>query len=364
MMKTIQVQLQERSYPIYIGSNLLSLQHFLQESIPAKQILIISDNHVAPHYLRYLKDALATRECHSVILPSGEKEKSFDNLKYIWDQLIEYRFKRDAFIIALGGGVIGDLAGFAAACYQRGIHFIQIPTTLLAQVDSSVGGKTAINHPNAKNMIGAFHQPSAVIIDIETLQTLDQRQYRSGLAEVIKYGLIANQDFYQWLQQHVDALIARDKQSLMFAIEQSCKIKASIVSEDEKEQSNKRVLLNFGHSFAHAIETLSGYDDSWLHGEAVACGMVLAMKLSCELGLVAKQDVIEFMQFLQSLALPVALPRHYSIQKFLDTMLLDKKNFSQDLRLVLLQKIGSAVVQDKVPIALVRSLLQQQSLQE
>lgn len=364
MMKTVHVNLAKRSYPIYIGDALLQQKKFLQECISAQQLLIICDNHVAPHYLSYFKNAFSDRDCQSVILSMGEQEKSFENLLYIWEQLIQHRFKRNALIIALGGGVVGDISGFAAACYQRGIDFIQIPTTLLSQVDSSVGGKTAINHHRAKNMIGAFHQPKSVIIDVDTLSTLDQRHYLAGLAEAIKYGLIADKDFYHWLQQHQDAFLKKDKTYLIEAIERCCTIKAAIVSRDEKEQGNERVLLNFGHTFAHAIETLSNYDGSWLHGEAVACGMVLAMKLSHQLGFISEQEVIAFEQFLTAIHLPTKLSTQFSCQQFLDTMQLDKKNLSDGLRLVLLQHIGHAMITDTVPVALVHSLLQQQMLRE
>jgi len=274
MMKTLQVALADRSYPIYIGRDLLSQAALLTQHINSHEVLVVTNETVAPLYLQRVLALLKDYRCESVVLPDGEQFKTLDVLNQVFDQLLTVHFSRQVTLIALGGGVIGDMTGFAAACYQRGVPFIQIPTTLLSQVDSSVGGKTAVNHALGKNMIGAFYQPQCVIADTDTLNTLDDRQLSSGLAEVIKYGLINDLGFFEWLEQNMSALRAREPAILAEAIERSCLDKANIVASDELEHG-VRALLNLGHTFGHAIETGMGYGN-WFHGEALACGMMMA----------------------------------------------------------------------------------------
>jgi len=285
---------------------------------------------------------LADFSVKSVILPDGEEYKTLDTLNSIFTALLENRFNRGCTLIALGGGVIGDITGFAAASYQRGVAFVQIPTTLLAQVDSSVGGKTGVNHPLGKNMIGAFHQPNCVLIDTDTLDTLDDRQLAAGLAEVIKYGLIRDSGFFSWLEQNMTALKARDKQALAYAIERSCALKAAIVAADERE-SGQRALLNLGHTFGHAIETGTGYGN-WLHGEAVAAGMVMAADLSARHGWLSGDAVQRTAALLRQAGLPTSPPAEMDADRFMDLMAVDKKVVDGGLRLVLLQEIGDALV--------------------
>jgi 3-dehydroquinate synthase len=288
-MKTLTVDLGERSYPIHIGQHLLADPALLAPHIHGRQVMVVSNETVAPLYLDRLLSLLADFDVTTTILPDGEQYKNLDTLNIIYTALLEHRMNRGCTLIALGGGVIGDITGFAAASYQRGVAFLQVPTTLLAQVDSSVGGKTGVNHALGKNMIGAFHQPGCVLIDTDTLDTLDDRQLAAGLAEVIKYGLIQDAGFFAWLEQNMSALKSRDKQALAWAIERSCAIKAEIVAADERE-SGKRALLNLGHTFGHAIETGTGYGN-WLHGEAVAAGMVMAADLSARHGWLSQADV-------------------------------------------------------------------------
>jgi len=287
----VDIALGSRSYPIMIGPGLLEDQGLLASHVTARSLLIVTNETVGPLYLARLQGALSDRRLASISLPDGEQHKTLDSFARIIDALIANRMNRDAAVVALGGGVVGDMAGFAAACYQRGIDYIQVPTTLLAQVDSSVGGKTGVNHPAAKNMIGAFHQPRCVIADTTTLQTLPAREYRAGIAEIIKYGLIYDRAFLDWLEAHCERLAARDDAAVMHAVRRSCEIKAAVVSADEREQG-LRAILNLGHTFGHAIETASGYG-TWLHGEAVAAGMGVAAdkaaraRLDCRLGLPA-----------------------------------------------------------------------------
>ena len=283
MRKTLQVTLAERSYPIVIGERLLADAELLRQHVPAQQVLLVSNTTVAPLYAAAVQSAFAGRQLVEVIMPDGEQHKNLATASRVWDVLMANRFGRDAMIVALGGGVVGDLAGFAAACYQRGIDFVQIPTTLLADVDSSVGGKTAVNHPGGKNMIGAFHQPRAVIADVSLLGTLPEREYRAGLAEVIKYGLICAPDFFDWLEAEMPRLRARDAAALTEAVHRSCALKADFVIRDERETGD-RALLNFGHTFGHAIEAATSYTE-WLHGEAVGTGMSIAADLSHPLAL-------------------------------------------------------------------------------
>ncbi|HUT41112.1 MAG TPA: 3-dehydroquinate synthase [Gammaproteobacteria bacterium] len=341
-MQTLTVDLGERSYPIHIGQGLLADNALLTPHIRGRQVLVVSNETVAPLYLEPVLGMLADHEVSTVILPDGEQYKNLETLNTIYTALLQHRLNRGCTLVALGGGVVGDITGFAAASYQRGVAFVQIPTTLLAQVDSSVGGKTGVNHPLGKNMIGAFHQPRCVLIDTDTLDTLDDRQFAAGLAEVIKYGLIHDADFFTWLEQNIGALKARDKQALAHAIERSCAIKAEIVAADERE-SGKRALLNLGHTFGHAIETGTGYGN-WLHGEAVAAGMVMAADLSARHGWLAQTDVERTAALLRQANLPVAPPPEMGEQQFLDLMAVDKKAVDSGLRLVLLKAIGTAVL--------------------
>jgi 3-dehydroquinate synthase len=302
----------------------------------------VSNTTVAPLYLDAVSGMLAGFHLKSVILPDGEEYKTLDTLNTIFTALLENRFNRGCTLVALGGGVVGDITGFAAASYQRGVAFVQIPTTLLAQVDSSVGGKTGVNHPLGKNMIGAFHQPSCVLIDTDTLDTLDDRQLAAGLAEVIKYGLIKDSDFFGWLEQNMPALRARDKQALAYAIERSCALKAAIVAADERE-SGQRALLNLGHTFGHAIETGTGYGN-WLHGEAVAAGMLMAADLSARHGWLSADSVERTRTLLRQAGLPTSPPAEMDAGRFMELMAVDKKVVDGGLRLVLLKDIGNALV--------------------
>ncbi len=337
----VRIELGERSYSIIIGSQLLGDAALLDEYIAARDVLVVTNETIAPLYLDKLKASLGSRRISAAVLPDGEKYKTLASLESIFDALIERRFNRDAAVIALGGGVVGDMTGFAAACYQRGIDYIQVPTTLLAQVDSSVGGKTAVNHPQGKNMIGAFHQPRAVIADIDTLRTLPPREFSAGLAEVVKYGLIYDEEFLSWLEAHVDALNAREPEATMWAVRRSCEVKAAVVGADEREQG-LRAILNLGHTFGHAIETATGYTE-WLHGEAVSVGMVMATDLSRRLGWVSAADLERTRALLARFKLPVEAPR-IGAQHGLQLMGMDKKVLKGQLRLVLLKRLGAAVV--------------------
>jgi 3-dehydroquinate synthase len=345
-MKTLEVSLGDRSYPIYIGAGLLASDH-VGRHVRAGQAMVVSNETVAPLYLETLRNALDVRQLDEVILPDGEQYKDLATLERVFDALMAKRHSRTTTVIALGGGVIGDMAGFAAACYQRGVAFIQVPTTLLAQVDSSVGGKTAVNHPRGKNMIGAFWQPQAVIIDTDVLATLPPREYAAGVAEVIKYGLINDAPFFQWLADNIDALMAREPGVLAEAIERSCRDKAAVVAADETEQGS-RALLNLGHTFGHAIETSQGYG-SWLHGEAVACGMVMAADFSVRLGWMPQADADRARTLLQAAGLPVTPPDVMTAGEFLRHMAVDKKVLDGQLRLVLMKGIGEALVSADFP---------------
>jgi len=340
-MNVLNVDLGERSYPIMIGCSLHSSTSSLAPYIKGDQVLVISNETVAPLYLEKLLANIDVRVLDSLVLPDGEQYKTMDTLNTIFDALLEHRHDRSTTLIALGGGVVGDITGFAAACYQRGVNFIQIPTTLLAQVDSSVGGKTAVNHRLGKNMIGAFHQPQCVLIDIETLQTLPEREYRAGLAEVIKYGLITDIDFFVWLEEHMPRLLAREDGAVLYAVEHSCRLKAHVVSEDERE-SGLRAILNLGHTFGHAIETHEGYGE-WLHGEAVAAGMCMAADLSMRLGWISSADLERVVKLMIQAGLPTA-PPDIAAEQFLALMAVDKKALGGQIRLVLLENLGKAVI--------------------
>jgi 3-dehydroquinate synthase len=344
-MQSLDVALGERSYPIYIGTGLLAQSGLLVSVLKQPRVAIVTNETVAPLYLPKVVDGLraAGVQAIEIVLPDGEQFKEWATLNRIFDVLLEQRCERSTTLLALGGGVIGDMTGFAAACYQRGAPFIQIPTTLLSQVDSSVGGKTAINHPLGKNMIGAFYQPRLVLADTDTLDTLPDRELKAGLAEVIKYGLIGNIDFLVWLESNVDRLLARDKEALAHAIYVSCKHKAEIVARDERE-TGERALLNLGHTFGHAIETGMGYGQ-WLHGEAVAAGTMMAAELSARLGWLSTGDVERVERLFVRAGLPVSGAALGS-ERYLDLMRHDKKVEGGKLRLVLLKALGQAVVSD------------------
>ena len=356
-MTTLNLDLGDRSYPIHIGPGLLDRPELLSPHIHGQQLLVVSNETVAPLYLARLLGSLTGYTVRSVILPDGEQYKTLEVLNRIFDSLLEHRFNRGCCLIALGGGVVGDMAGFAAACYQRGVDFIQIPTTLLAQVDSSVGGKTGVNHPLGKNMIGAFHQPRCVLADTDTLDTLDDRQLSAGLAEVIKYGLIRDADFFEWLETHIVDLRRRDTEALVYAIKTSCQCKAEIVSADERE-TGQRALLNLGHTFGHAIETGTGYGN-WLHGEAVATGMAMAADLSARHGWIGQDSVQRIRQLLERAGLPVEPPTSMNSEQFLSLMAVDKKALDNGLRLILLDAIGNAKVCSDYDKTLLHETLEQ-----
>lgn len=354
-MKTLQVDLGTRSYPIYIGQALLGQTELVTPFVKSQQVLVVSNETVAPLYLETTLTAFTNFQTVSVILPDGEEYKTLAVLNQIFDSLLTHRCDRQTTLVALGGGVIGDMTGFAAACYQRGVPFIQIPTTLLAQVDSSVGGKTGVNHPLGKNMIGAFHQPQCVIIDTDTLNTLDQRQFCAGLAEVIKYGLINDPDFFDWLDTHAAELLQRDAPALSFAIARSCQNKAHIVAIDERE-SGPRALLNLGHTFGHAIETGLGYGQC-LHGEAVAIGICLAARLSQRMGWINPEEMTRITTLIAKMALPTQIPAGLPGNKMLDLMQVDKKVRHGKIRLVLLKGIGKAFLSDQYDTKLLPEIL-------
>lgn len=357
-VQRIDIALGDRSYPIYIGAGLLQRSAELLADIDARDLLIVTNKTVEPLYASVVRDALSKSGKRVAVctLPDGEQFKTLETTNRIFDDLVAGRFNRDAALVALGGGVVGDIVGFAAACYQRGVDFIQMPTTLLAQVDSSVGGKTGVNHAGGKNLIGAFHQPRAVIADTEALSTLPVREYRAGLAEIVKYGFIYETAFLDWLDAHVDALRRRDPAALIHAIRRSCEIKAEVVSQDEREHG-LRAILNFGHTFGHAIETAAGYGE-WLHGEAVGAGMAVALDMSRRLGALSQAEAERSLRLLASLELPVQPPR-IGAQRALELMGMDKKVLRGRLRLVLLSKLGEATVTaDYPPEVLMQTLAQ------
>jgi 3-dehydroquinate synthase len=341
-MHQLNVDLGERSYPIYIGAKLLANSQLYAPHICATQVCVVTNETVAPLYLDQLKEALAGYKVDVVILPDGEAHKSLATLDQIFTGLLTARHNRTTTLIALGGGVVGDMTGFAAACYQRGVNFIQIPTTLLSMVDSSVGGKTGVNHPMGKNMIGAFYQPKAVIADIALLRSLPPRELSAGLAEVIKYGLICDYEFFVWLEQNISLLLAGDEESLAYAVRRSCENKAEVVAQDEHE-GGIRAILNLGHTFGHAIETSQGYGN-WLHGEAVAAGMVMAADLSWRRGSIAREDYDRVIAILRCANLPVKAPKDMTPEQFVTLMGVDKKVLDGRLRLVLLEAMGKAIV--------------------
>lgn len=342
LMKTLQVELADRSYPIHIGAGLLDHPELLAPHVHGKQILIVSNETVAPLYLEKTRALFRDVQCDVVVLPDGEQYKNLDTLNLVFDALLSNRHSRQTTLVALGGGVVGDITGFAAACYQRGVNCIQIPTTLLSQVDSSVGGKTGVNHALGKNMIGAFHQPVCVLADTETLITLADRELSAGLAEVIKYGLIRDLAFFLWLEENMAKLTARDPQALSHAIEHSCRNKAEVVAADEKE-GGVRATLNFGHTFGHAIETGTGYT-SWLHGEAVGVGMLMAAEMSMRLGHLDREAVQRIDRIIDRARLPTRGPADLSTDRFIELMGVDKKVHNGKIRLVLLEGLGHSVI--------------------
>ena len=338
----LHVDLGARSYPIYIGEGLLADESIYRRHISGSQVMIVTNEVVAPLYLDRVMSALSAFTVKAAILPDCEKYKTIEIWQQIFDALLKARFSRQCTILALGGGVVGDMAGFAAACYQRGVQFLQIPTTVLAQVDSSVGGKTGVNHPLGKNMIGAFYQPQCVLADTSTLKTLDDRQLSAGIAEVIKYGLINDAPFFEWLERNMHLLLTRDADALAYAIRRSCEDKAGIVAADELE-AGQRALLNLGHTFGHAIETGVGYGE-WLHGEAVAVGICMAADLSRRLCWIGADIVERISGIMVEARLPVSAPEGLSAVRILELMAVDKKVLDGKLRLVLLRGVGLAVV--------------------
>ncbi len=356
MMKTLQLDLGERSYPIYIGSDLLARPELFLPHIAGQQVLIVSNETVAPLYLEKVSKSLSGLQVDSLVLPDGEHTKTLHTLNLVFDKLLASRHERSTTLIALGGGVIGDLTGFAAASYQRGVHFIQVPTTLLSQVDSSVGGKTGVNHPLGKNMIGAFYQPQAVIADTQVLETLPIRELRAGLAEVIKYGLIDNLSFLEWLEANLESLLARNQDILAEAVKVSCADKARIVAADEKE-GGVRALLNLGHTFGHAIENGLGYG-VWLHGEAVATGMVMAADLSARLGYIRWSEAARVKALISRAGLPVVPPATLTTQDYLSLMAVDKKVASGKIRFILMKGLGHTVIESGIDVAVLQQTLE------
>src|SRR5690554_6511500 len=348
------VDLGDRSYPIIIGRKLLG-EFDLSPCVVGSQVMIVTNDTVAPLYLEQAKGSFPGKTVDAVILPDGEEHKNWQTLNLIFDRLLEARHTRKTTLVALGGGVVGDMAGFAAACYQRGVAFIQVPTTLLSQVDSSVGGKTGVNHPLGKNMIGAFHQPEAVLIDTDTLRSLPEREVSAGLAEVIKYGLIQDEPFLGWLEQHIDELIRLEPEALGEAIYRSCLCKAEVVALDEKE-GGLRAILNLGHTFGHAIETFAGYGN-WLHGEAVGTGMLMAADLSVREGNITPADRDRAAELIRRARLPELAPEGMTEDDFMSLMAVDKKNVDGKLRLVLMKALGDAYVTDEAAAGNIQATL-------
>ena len=355
LLKTI-VSLHHTSYPIYIGNHLLEKSQIFKTHLAGSQVMIVTNETLATLYLPTVIATLQAFSPHTIILPDGEQYKTAQQFHEIINTLVEHHHHRDTTIIALGGGVVSDLAGFAAACYQRGVAFIPVPTTLLAMVDASIGGKTAINHPQGKNVVGAFHQPAAVIIDIQTLRTLPEREFRAGIAEIVKAALIKDASFFNALEKNMSLLLQQDHHVVMSTIQHACDIKRRIVMEDEKEKTGTRALLNLGHTLGHAIEQMMGYG-TWLHGEAVAVGMVLAAKLSQQKGWLTANIVHRIEKLLQQAALPIGLPTHWDVDTLWSAMQMDKKISSDRLSFVLLQDIGQAVLTQEVTAADIQAVL-------
>ena len=362
-MQTLKVDLADRSYPIHIGSKLLSNIDLILPHLKRKHVAIVTNTTVAPLYMETLQSALeaAGIKVIPIILPDGEAYKNTETLNKIYDALLQHRCERSTTLIALGGGVIGDLTGYAAATYLRGVPFIQIPTTLLSQVDSSVGGKTGINHPLGKNMIGAFYQPQVVLADIDTLRTLPAREFSAGMAEVIKYGLIRDADFFDWIEANIEALMQLNEKELSYAIFRSCQNKAEVVARDEHE-NGERALLNLGHTFGHAIENAMGYG-VWLHGEAVAAGTMLAADLSKRMDWLSQQDIVRIQKIFEAAKLPVTAP-NLGLDKYLDLMSMDKKVADGKIRLILQQAIGKSVITSDYDAELLKRTLTQSPMLE
>lgn len=356
-MTTLNIELGERSYPIHIGPGLLKQSALLTSAISGRNVLVVTNETVAPLYLDRVTASLSDFNVETLVLPDGEKFKTLAVLETIYDKLLQLRFDRRCTLLALGGGVIGDMTGFAAASYQRGVNFVQIPTTLLAQVDSSVGGKTGVNHPLGKNMIGAFHQPVSVIADTDTLNTLPDRELRAGIAEVIKYGLLIDFDFFQWLEENLGQLLARDTAALSYAIEHCCRIKADVVANDEREKG-QRALLNLGHTFGHAIETGMGYGE-WLHGEAVGTGMCMAADMSCRLGWLDEAARDRAIALINAAGLPVEAPAGMTENRFVELMAQDKKVTDKTLNLVLFKALGHTVLTSDFEESTLRETIRQ-----
>lgn len=356
-MINLNVELGARSYPILIGSGLLHEQGVLDSFVAGRDVLLVTNEVLAPLYLDPVRQLIGGSRIETLILPDGEASKTLDTLASIFDALAEHVYGRDCILVALGGGVIGDIVGFAAASWQRGVDFIQVPTTLLAQVDSAVGGKTAVNHPSGKNLIGAFHQPLCVLSDSDALNTLPDRELSAGLAEVVKYGLLGDEELFDWLEREHVGLLKRDAECLQHVIRRSCEIKARIVAADEREQG-QRALLNLGHTFGHAVERCAGYGE-WLHGEAVAAGMCMAAAFSARIGWLDTADVARVRELLARLNLPVEPPR-VDPAEFLSAMLMDKKVVGGEIRLVLLKAIGDARVTADYPSHELVDLLSEQ----
>lgn len=357
-MDKLMVDLGSRSYPISIGEDLLDRADLFSAAITGKKVMIVTNDLVAPLYLQRCRKTLNAFQIDEIILPDGEKHKNLFTFELILSALLKNKHARDTTIIALGGGVIGDMAGFAAACYQRGIDFIQVPTTVLSQVDSSVGGKTAVNHALGKNMIGAFHQPQAVIIDINCLKTLPPREFAAGMAEVIKYGIIYDLPFFNWLEDNIANIKALQPYAITHMIKRCCQIKAEVVALDEKE-SGIRALLNLGHTFGHAIEAEQGYGN-WLHGEAVAVGMILAAETALRLDLISPRQVAQIVSLIKQFDLPCESPTNMTYESYAEHMQLDKKVLNGKLRLVLPTSIGSCELFDHVSETVLRSVIERQ----
>jgi 3-dehydroquinate synthase len=355
-MKTLKVDLGQRSYPIFIGSDLIDRPELFEACSKASSIYIVTNTTVATLYAERLSKTLASfgKSVRTIALPDGESFKDWKNLQTIFDELLKHGADRQTILVALGGGVIGDMTGFAAASFMRGIRFIQVPTTLLSQVDSSVGGKTGINHPLGKNMIGAFHQPIAVIADLSTLKTLPPRELSAGLAEVIKHGAIADASFLDWIEANTSALLACDIEAMSHAVLRSCEIKSAVVSADERE-GGVRATLNFGHTFGHAIEAGMGYGE-WLHGEAVGCGMVMGAKLSCLLKKITQADADRLTRIIHAMHLPTTAPK-FGADRYIDLMQVDKKAEGGQIRYVLLEQIGKAYIATAPHEAVIETLL-------
>ncbi len=362
LMATVNVSLGDRSYPIWIGEGLLGHGSLWRSVVAGRQVAVVTNDTVGPLYAERLLATLRQEGMEPILitLPDGEVHKTMAVLGTVFDAMMEHRMERGATVVALGGGVVGDMAGFAAACYQRGVAFVQVPTTLLSQVDSSVGGKTGVNHPLGKNMIGAFYQPQAVLIDMAVLQTLPERELSAGLAEIIKYGASLDIAFFEWLEAQMPALRAREPRALAHAIERSCQIKALVVAQDERESSGRRAILNFGHTFGHAIEAGMGYGQ-WLHGEAVGCGMVMAACLSEQLGQLAVADRDRLRRLVAAAGLPV-VPPDWSSEAYLAWMSHDKKAAAGQVRYIVLKGLGDAALQPVPSPVVAQAIAQSQQL--